>query len=177
MSDAVIGAAAASDHPVLVVIDGRSGAGKSSLAEMLVAQWPLPGPAQLVALDALYPGWDGMDAGVELARRDIAEPFARGEDGRYRRWDWAASRYAEEHVVASDRALILEGCGALTPAIAGLAQVRVWVQSPDAARKARALERDGDTFAPHWDRWAAHEERHIARDDPRGLADLVVTVP
>jgi hypothetical protein len=51
------------------------------------------------------------------------------------------------------------------------------VESPDAARKRRALDRDGDGFRPHWDRWAAQEERHLERDDPRTLATLRVTIP
>ena len=34
-------------NPV-VLIDGRSGAGKSSLAQALIASWPLPGRVQMV---------------------------------------------------------------------------------------------------------------------------------
>ena len=49
-------------NPV-VVIDGRSGAGKSTLARLLVDTWPLPGLVQLVALDSIYPGWDGLSSG------------------------------------------------------------------------------------------------------------------
>ena len=37
--------------------------------------------------------------------------------------------------------------------------------------------RDGDAFRSHWKMWAAQEEAHIRRDDPRSLADLVVDVP
>ena len=38
------------------------------------------------------------------------------------------------------------------------AAVRVWVEATDALRKRRALSRDGETYAPHWDRWAAQED-------------------
>ena len=41
----------------------------------------------------------------------------------------------------------------------------------------RALARDGETYAPHWERWAAHEEAYLDRHDPRAAADLVVRLP
>lgn len=174
VSDAV---AALTTRAPLVVIDGRSGAGKTSLAERLAACWPFGAAAQLVALDTVYPGWDGMAAGIETALRDIVIPFSRGATARWRLWDWVASAPGGEATAMPDRGLIIEGCGVLTPQIAECAHVRVWVHSPDAARKTRALHRDGDTFRPHWDRWAAQEEDHIARHNPRQLADVVVRVP
>ncbi|MEO8095730.1 MAG: hypothetical protein ABI632_12485, partial [Pseudolysinimonas sp.] len=48
-------AIASGPRPV-VLIDGRSGAGKTTLARELA---PLVG-AQLVSLDDVYPGWDGL---------------------------------------------------------------------------------------------------------------------
>jgi hypothetical protein len=168
-------AAAAAAHPV-VLIDGCSGAGKTSLARLLAAQWP-GGPVQLVALDSLYPGWDGLDAGVEIVRAAVLVPRARGEAGAWRRWDWDAGAPAEEHVVDPVLPLIVEGSGVLTAATAPLGDVRVWVDAPAAARRRRALDRDGDLYRPHWERWAAQERRHVARDDPRSLATVEVVVP
>ncbi|WEG10281.1 hypothetical protein PU630_06930 [Microbacterium horticulturae] len=166
--------AAPSTAPV-VLVDGRSGAGKSTLARLLVEEWG--GPVQLVALDSLYPGWDGLDAGAELARRCILEPHHRGVEGVWRRWDWAAEAPAEEHRVAADRALIVEGAGILTPATAPLAEVTLWLNAPEASRRTRALDRDGDAYRPHWERWARQEERHLARDRPDELALIAVDVP
>ena len=168
--------AVAAANPV-ALIDGRSGAGKTSLARLLVARWPVSGRAQLIGLDSIYPGWDGLDAGVETARSEILRPHGRGLIGTWRRWDWERNESAEAHAVDPALGLIVEGCGALTPETARLADVRVWVDSPDAARKARALGRDGESFRPHWDRWAAQELRHIERDRPQELADLVVRIP
>lgn len=163
-------------NPVLL-IDGRSGAGKSSLARALVAQWPLRGRVQLVALDSIYPGWDGLDAGVELARDLILTPHARGVVGVWQRWDWTIGETAEAHAVDPSLPLIVEGAGVLTPGTARLADVSVWLESPAASRRERALTRDGDTYRPHWDRWARQEQHHVLRDDPMRLATLVFPVP
>jgi len=163
-------------NPV-VLIDGRSGAGKSTLARLLAERWPLRAAPQLIALDQIYPGWDGMDAGAERAYDQILRPHGRDLVGTWQRYDWAAGEYAENHAVDPSRGVILEGCGALTPRAARIADVRVWMEAPEQSRKRRALDRDGELFRPYWDRWAAQEARHIRRDHPVDLATLIVAVP
>jgi energy-coupling factor transporter ATP-binding protein EcfA2 len=163
-------------NPV-VLIDGRSGAGKSTLAAALVRRWPSRGRVQLVALDSLYPGWDGLDEGVEQARQNILMPHAKGVIGVWRRWDWDTGSWAEAHAVDPSLPLVVEGAGSLTPPTQPLADVRVWLDSPELSRRARALERDGDTYRPHWVRWAEQEEQHIVRDAPQSLATHVLAVP
>lgn len=163
-------------NPV-VLIDGRSGAGKSSLARGIVQHWPMAGRVQLVALDSLYPGWDGLELGVALATENVLRPHARGLIGVWRRWDWDEGSVAEAHAVDPALPLIVEGSGSLNATTARLADVTVWVESDDVSRKQRALARDGDTYRPHWDRWARQEEQHLASDSPRDFANVVITVP
>lgn len=163
-------------NPV-VLIDGRSGSGKTSLAHRLEERWPIVAPPQLISLDSLYPGWDGLDAGVERAVERILKPHGRGRVTTWQRWDWENHRDAESYGVNPALGIVLEGCGAITPETVGLSDIRVWVDSPEPSRRRRALERDGDAFRPHWDNWAAQETRHIDRDDPRGLATIVVDIP
>ncbi|PVW06863.1 hypothetical protein DEA06_02730 [Microbacterium sp. Gd 4-13] len=174
MLDAVIGVEAA--NPV-ILIDGQSGAGKTTLAQRVVERWPVPGRVQSVALDSLYPGWDGLEAGVEYARGAILMPHARGMIGVWHRWDWVEEARAEAHAVDPSLPLIVEGSGLLTPATARLGDVRVWLESPAPQRRRRGIARDGETYEPHWDRWALQEEAHIVRDDPTSHATLVLAVP
>lgn len=148
---------------MITLIDGRSGSGKTELATLLAGRLG----AQLVRLDDVYPGWDGLDA----ASRAVPGIL---RSHRWRRWDWTAARAAEWHELDPGRPLIVEGVGALSRASRPLADRALWVElDDDDARKRRALAREG-SFAPHWERWAAQEERFLERENPRALADVVV---
>lgn len=168
--------AVAASNPV-VIIDGRSGAGKSSLAGRVIRDWPLRTPVQLVALDSIYPGWDGLERGSEIARETVLIPHGRGLHGTWRRWDWEREAEAEAHGIDPALGLIVEGCGALTPSSARLADVTVWVDGPQESRRTRALERDGDGFRTYWSMWAAQEDAHMARHAPEKIARILVRTP
>jgi len=150
-----------------VLVDGRSGSGKTTLAAALVAEWP---EAQLVRLDDLYPGWDGLEAGSAQVADSILAPANAG----WRAWDWLSVRPGSWHPLDASRPLVVEGVGVLSRRNRALASFGVWVELDEVTRKRRALERDGETYAPHWDRWAAQEEAFIAREHPHLLADLVI---
>jgi len=162
--DALMARAAAAPRPV-VLIDGGSGAGKTSLGVRLA---PALG-AQLVSLDDVYPGWDGLEAGSAAVARDVL----RSRDPGWRGWDWTAARAGEWHPLDPDRPLVVEGCGALSRAARVRATLGIWVELDAATRKRRALDRDGDAYAPHWDRWARQEASFAAREHPRALADVL----
>lgn len=161
--------------PPTVLIDGRSGSGKTTLAARLRAQWP--GAVQVIALDDIYPGWDGLAQGAEAVRSQILQPLGAGREAHWRRWDWARSAPGVHMVTAPGLPLIVEGSGSLTAASAALAPVRVWLESPADVRRERALARDGDSYRLHWERWARQEDRHVQVDAPHTLATILVEVP
>lgn len=182
-------------QPMVVMIDGRSGAGKTALAERIATELG----AQTLHLDELYPGWEGLAAGSRAVT-----PALR--TGRYRRYDWARGAFTETVELDTQRPLVVEGCGAVTagnllaaagyaamlttggtpasdphtsdpPAIAlhhGRRVWSIWVACPDAVRRRRALGRDGKMFAPYWGVWARQEEVHRRTESPLALVDEVL---
>ena len=147
-----------------ILTDGRSGSGKTELARAIINDWP---GAQLVRLDEVYPGWHGLAAASTLVPRILTADSAPT-------WDWAAHELGPRHSLDASRPLVVEGVGAISRASRPLADFAIWVDLPDAARKRRALDRDGALYAPHWDEWAEQEREFIAREHPEALADVIV---
>lgn len=159
-----------------LLIDGRSASGKSSLATRLHTELSndFGVSAQLVRLDDCYPGWSGLCAGADHVIADVLLPRVRGEDGAWRRWDWADDTYAETHIVRASTPLIVEGCGILTGLSSRLCDWSIWMDAPADQRYARAILRDGASYAPYWDMWARQEAEHIALQQPKSLASQVI---
>ncbi|GAB3277678.1 hypothetical protein GCM10027449_17430 [Sinomonas notoginsengisoli] len=164
----------AADRPLVIAIDGRSGAGKTSLAVELAAALRAHRTVALVHLEDLYPGWDGLDEGIRLCATRILEPLARGETARWHPWDWAAGIEGAERVTQPADIVLVEGVGAGAAPLRRLIDALVWVEAPAEERKRRALARDGETYAPHWDRWAAQENAWLAHDDAPTAAPVTV---
>ena len=130
----------------VVTIDGYSGSGKSTLAAALAR---LVNGWQVLHLDDWYPGWDGLAAGARIARR-IAADLRGGRASSYEAWDWENGATGETTRVPL-APTIIEGCGA----IEAEADIAIWIADPgEDERRSRALARDGQTYAPHWRRWA-----------------------
>ena len=151
--------------PTRILIDGRSGSGKTEFASALSAATP---GSQLVRLDDIYPGWGGLEAASTAVHTHVLSEF------RWQRFDWTTHSLAEWHTLDPTRPIIVEGCGALSAANRALATLGFWVDLDDVTRKRRALTRDGDTYVPHWDEWATQEVAFIRREDPRNHADVVI---
>lgn len=133
----------------VVTIDGYSGSGKSTLAAALAR---LVNGWQVLHLDDWYPGWDGLEAGADIARR-IAADLRGGRASSYEAWDWENGATGATIPVPL-APTIIEGCGA----IEAEADLAIWIADPgEEERRHRALARDGQTFAPHWQRWARQD--------------------
>jgi hypothetical protein len=164
---------------LVVAVDGRSGAGKSTFARRLRACWAgcaVVG-ADEVAWNAPMFGW------ASLAAEGVLAPFRQGDVVRYRPPAWDVhGRPGHIDVPGEASVLVFEGVGASQRALADLIDIAVWVQSDVATAERLGIARDlasgvnGDLAASvaFWHAWMADENPFLARDRPWERADLIV---
>jgi uridine kinase len=154
----------------VIAIDGRSGSGKTTLATALQAALDAP----VVRLEDLYGGWDGLERGVDVLVSEVLKPLATGRMALVPRYDWIAAAWDMPSTLEPPEVLIVEGVGAGAQRAAAYENVLIWMETPASVRKERALDRDGETFAPYWDAWAAQEDAMLARERTPERADLIL---
>lgn len=155
----------------MIGIDGRSGAGKTQLAEQIADRLD---DVAVVHLDHLYPGWGGLEAVVPRLVAWVLQPVSTGRPARWRRWDWTAGRYAEWHTLAPCSVLVVDGVGVGARACAPYLDLLLWLEVPETLRYARAMVRDGVGYRPYWRQWAAAERAHVEREATQQRADVVL---
>lgn len=161
--------------PSLILVDGRSGSGKSTFAERLARERG----SVVVATDDV--AWhlsptEWADAMLE----GIIGPWARGEAVAYRPPGWVRMGREGHIAVPAGADLIVEGVGAARHELAPYAQMVVWVQADRTESRRRGIERDvrqgreSREAAQFWDDWAHSEEPFLEAEQPWMRADLVV---
>ena len=159
---------------MIIAVDGRSGAGKTTVAVELAALLRKHRTVALFHLEDIYPGWDGLSDGVDRYVSTVLAPLSQGGDAHWSAWDWTTDQDGPARMTLAADVVVVEGVGAACGGARPYLDAVIWVDSPTSQRKERALARDGDTYAPFWDRWAAQEELLFAEHGVADFADIGV---
>ena len=161
--------------PAVLAVDGRAGAGKSTLAGRLAAV--VPGAAVVhtddIAWHQSFFDWAHLLVG------GVLEPVRRGLPVAYRppAWD-ARGRDGAIVVPAGCPLLVVEGSGVGRRALGRHVDALVWVQSDVELARRRGIARDiakgEEEPAAFWEEWQAEEVPLFARERPWERAALVV---
>ncbi|MET4002315.1 para-aminobenzoate synthetase [Arthrobacter sp. UYCu511] len=160
--------------PVIIAVDGRSGAGKTTLAVELATLLRRHRSISLFHLEDIYPGWDGLAGGVERYIETVLEPLHSGKPATWTAWDWEAKHDGASRTTELAPVVLVEGVGSSHGRARDFLDAVIWVDTPSPTRKKRALERDGETYAPFWDLWAEQEDRLLDDSHRPQLADVIV---
>lgn len=157
---------------VFVGIDGRGGAGKSTLAA--AAAEAVPG-VQVIHVDD-FSGLTNAEWDWHRFRRQVLAPLSAGRAARYQVWDREHDRGGEWVDVPTGRVVIVEGVSSTREEAEVPWALQVWVDAPCEVRLERALERDGPGMMRRWhEDWMPSEEAYVAREQPQHRADLLVS--
>jgi cytidylate kinase len=172
----------------IILIDGRTGSGKTTFAAALQNRLFQKGESapRVIHMDDLYDGWDGLQAGVDYLIRQILSPLARREGASWQEYDWAAvdplnpekigSRSGAWREFRGGTPLIIEGVGALSRIAAAQADITIWLEVEQAVRQTRIADRndDGDGDGSWFAMWTAQEADFYAREKSAEIADLAI---
>lgn len=170
----------ARDRPLIVAVDGRSAAGKTTVARALAEAHD---SVVVVHADDIA-WWEPLFAWDHLLRRGILEPLHAGRGVAFTPPQWRErGREGAIEVPASVEVVLIEGVGASCASVAELIDVAVWVQSDGAEAERRGIERDaasgenGDyqQTVAFWHNWSRAERTYLERDRPWLRADLIVS--
>lgn len=177
--------AAEHEGPAVVVgIDGAGGTGKSELARELAL---LRDDVAIIEGDDFYrPLNESTRAALtpleavdllfdwERLRDEALAPLMRGDEARYRRYDWPTARLGEDGAtVAATGVIVVEGVYVARPALRGYYDLIVVVEAPRDLCLERQLAR-GENEPEQIARRRAAEEWYLERQDPKRVADLVI---
>ncbi len=180
-------------HPFTVAIDGRSGAGKSTIAGQVARGLN----AALIPTDDFFAAsitdaeWDQLSPeGRALAaidwkriRSEVLEPLRAERAASWRPFDFAAGQrpdgtygYKNEPVeVGPSPVIIVDGAYSSRPELADLLDYTVLVEAPEPMRLARLGSREHSGFLAAWhQRWAQAEEYYFTKVRPSSSFHLVV---
>ncbi|HKB81041.1 MAG TPA: hypothetical protein VKH35_15140, partial [Thermoanaerobaculia bacterium] len=174
--------------------DGRSGAGKSTVAAALADLLQ----ATVIPTDDFYAaeipddGWEARAAAARARdaidwrrmRRSALDPLLAGQPAVWHPFDFAAGPRRDGTYRMSPQTVrrepapvvILDGAYSARPELDDVIDVSVLIDIPTDMRLARLAAREEPEFLAAWhERWDAAEDYYFAQVRPRSAFDLVVT--
>ncbi len=167
--------------PLLLAIDGRCAAGKTTLAERL--SLASDGRCGVVHTDDFYLPFAGRTADgekqpaghmdIERLRREILLPLSEGREAVYRPYDCHADRFLPSECLDPAQHIIVEGSYACHPRIRALYGLRVFLDISEKEQLARLRQRDPALVDAFQTLWIPREEYYFQACRVRESCDFV----
>ncbi len=163
-------------RPRVIAVDGRGGAGKTTLARRLGAVLPR---SAVVHTDDIAWHHAYFDWGTVLIE-NILRPLHRGEAVDFRPRPWITrGRPGSIAVPSGAEFVVIEGTGVIREELAPWLDASIWMQGDLEEQERLLAGRDGDSpeQREHVARWLQEELPFMLREQPWARATVVVAGP
>lgn len=167
--------------PLLVAVDGRCAAGKTTFAALCAQAFP---DCNVFHLDDFFLPCErrtperlaapGGNVDYERAEAQLFVPLSRGETVTFSRFDCASGTLELPRVFPPRRLSIVEGSYSHHPVLAPYSGLKLFLTCSAAAQLARLARRAPEKLADFQAKWIPMEENYFKTFDIEAQCDLAV---
>jgi uridine kinase len=160
----------------LLAIDGPAGAGKTTLAAKLEAEYSVDSTVRIIHMDDLYNGWnDGLGQSLTDTLQAITTAYLSGDQCTVKVFNWHLMNFDREEVIVPTDYLILEGVGAAQKVVRDAGAITYWLDIDAETGLQRVLARDGAHIEEEMRQWQIQQSIHFAKDQTRENCEIKLT--
>ena len=158
----------------LIAIDGRAGAGKTTLAAKFMDELSHNATVNLIHMDDLYDGWNNaLGERLTLTLEKIIKAHQLQMRCEIEIFNWKAMSFDSTQVIEPADILIVEGVGAGQKVARDAGATLYWLDIEAHVGIARVLQRDGNQIAQAMKQWQIDQEIHFLSDKTRENAQHI----
>ena len=160
----------------LLAIDGPAGAGKTTLAAKLEAEFSVHSNVRTIHMDELYNGWDdALGQSLTDTLQAIVAAYLSGIEHTIKIFNWHLMKFDREEVITPSDYLILEGVGAAQKIVRDAGAITYWLDIDAETGLKRVLARDGAHIEKEMRQWQIQQSIHFAKDQTQENSEFKVS--
>jgi uridine kinase len=160
----------------VIAIDGRAGAGKTTLATELSLALSLHRKVAVIHLDEIYAGWElALSDSLTESLLHILKSICAGESITFPMYDWTWQQFDSAREISPCDVIIIEGVGSAQRVVRDFATASIWIDIDQPTGLERVLDRDGIEIQEEMNLWQRREEEHFLSDATRENADFILS--
>ena len=162
----------------LIAIDGRAGAGKTTLAASFYEELSVDKTVAVIHMDDLYNGWENaLSERLTQTLESIVKSHQSKVAFEIDIFNWKSMSFDSKRVINPVDILILEGVGAGQKVVRDAGATLYWLDIDAEVGIQRVLNRDGNQIASQMKQWQIAQEIHFLRDKTRENAEHIQSSP
>ena len=158
----------------MIAIDGRAGAGKTTLAQDLTMYLRQNHAVEVIHCDEIYNGWEsalGPDLTETLSM--VLERITSEREVELPIYDWHKGEFNSVRNFETPEILIIEGVGSGQRVVRNVAAITIWLDINPPTGLRRVLERDGYQIQTQMQKWQVAEDQHFHQERTRENSDFI----
>ena len=162
----------------LIAIDGRAGAGKTTLAASFFEELSADKTVAVIHMDDLYDGWENaLSEHLTQTLESIVKSHQSKVAFEIDIFNWQSMSFDSKRVIHPVDILILEGVGAGQKVVRDAGATLYWLDIDAEVGIQRVLNRDGNQIASQMKQWQIAQKIHFLRDKTRENAEHIQSSP